>query len=56
MNKALMWTSITVFGFIGSYIPVILWRAGGFSGWSIFGGFVGSLFGVWAAIRLNDYI
>jgi hypothetical protein len=51
-----MWISITVFSLIGSYIPVVLWHAGGLSGWSLFGGLVGSIFGIWAAFRLNDYI
>jgi hypothetical protein len=51
-----MWISITVFGFIGSYIPILLFHAGGFSIWSILGGLVGSVFGIWAAIKANEYI
>jgi len=55
MNKGLMWISITVGGLIGSYIPV-LFGSGSLSGWSILGGGVGGLAGIWAAVKLNGYI
>jgi hypothetical protein len=55
MPKGLMMISITVFGFIGSYIPILLWHAGGFSAWSIFGSMLGGIFGIWAAFKLNNY-
>jgi hypothetical protein len=55
MNKGLMWICITIGGIVGSYIPV-LWHAGYFSMTSIIFGGLGSLAGVWAAYKLNDYI
>jgi len=55
MNKATMWLCITVGGIIGSYIPVLLWHAGGLSMASILGGGVGSLAGIWAAVKLDSY-
>jgi hypothetical protein len=56
MSKGLMMLSITICGGIGSYIPVILWHAGGLSGWSIIGGLIGSIAGIWVAFKLNEYI
>jgi len=55
MNKALLWGSITVFSIIGSYIPA-LWHADMLSAASILGGLIGGLFGIWAALKLNEYI
>ncbi|HSX17937.1 MAG TPA: hypothetical protein VLE51_01100 [Candidatus Saccharimonadales bacterium] len=55
MNKRLLWGSITIFSIIGSYIPV-LWHASEFSAASILGGLIGGLFGIWAAIKLNEYM
>jgi hypothetical protein len=55
MNKGLMYLSITIGSTVGSYIPV-LWHAGFFSVASILGGLVGAFAGVWAALKLNDYM
>lgn len=55
MNKKTIWISITVFGVIGSYLPALFGAGGELSGWSILGGFVGSLFGIWAGVQLNNY-
>jgi hypothetical protein len=55
MNKRLMYLSITIGSPVGSYIPV-LWHAGFFSVASILGGLVGAFAGVWAALKLNDYM
>jgi len=43
---SLIWIFITIGGFIGSYIPVLL-GADGLSAWSILGGTIGSLAGIW---------
>ncbi|HEX5448044.1 MAG TPA: hypothetical protein VFW90_02475 [Candidatus Saccharimonadales bacterium] len=55
MSKGMLWISITVFSFIGSYIPA-LWHAGFLSAASIIGGFLGAIFGIWAAYKLSDFI
>jgi len=56
MNKGLMWISISIGGIIGGYLPVLLFHAGNFSIWSILGGGIGSIAGVWAAVKLNNSI
>jgi hypothetical protein len=52
--KSLIYASVLIFSTIGSYIPTI-WHAGFFSISSIVGGIIGTAFGIWAAIRLNNY-
>jgi ABC-type lipoprotein release transport system permease subunit len=55
MSKALLYGSVLIFSTIGSYMPV-LWHAGFFSFSSIIGGIVGTIVGIWAAIKINDYV
>jgi hypothetical protein len=55
MSKALLYGSVLIFSTIGSYIPV-LWHAGFFSLSSIIGGIIGTIFGIWAAIKANNYV
>jgi len=55
MSKALLYGSVLIFSTIGSYIPV-LWHAGFFSLSSIIGGIIGTVFGIWAAIKANNYV
>jgi len=55
MSKALLYGSVLIFSTIGSYIPV-LWHAGFFSLSSIIGGIIGTIFGIWVAIKANNYV
>lgn len=55
MSKGLMWICITVGGIVGSYIPVILFHSSAFSIASIVWGGIGSLAGIWLAVKLNSY-
>jgi hypothetical protein len=55
MNKMLMYGSIAVFSTLGGLIPA-LWHAGFFSLWGIIGGLVGGIFGVWVAVKINNYV
>lgn len=55
VNKTLLYGSVAVFGTIGGYVPS-LWHAGPFSASGILGGIVGTIFGIWAAFKINDYI
>lgn len=48
----LVWLLIGVGGFIGGYIPVLL-GADGLSLWSLIGGTVGSIAGIWAYRALD---
>lgn len=53
--KGLIYLSVLIFSTIGSFIPV-LFHQGLFSLASILGGTVGAFFGIWAAVKLNNYI
>jgi hypothetical protein len=55
MSKGLLYGSVLIFSTIGSYIPV-LWHAGFFSLSSILGGIIGTIVGIWAAIKANNYV
>jgi len=52
--KALIYGSVFVFSTIGSLIPAI-WHQGMFSLASIIGAIIGTIVGVWVAIKLNNY-
>lgn len=54
MNKGLIMLMSGVGGTIGGYLPVIL-GAGELSGWSILGGLIGGVVGIWAGIKLSDF-
>jgi hypothetical protein len=47
MNKRLILLFAGIFGFIGSYVPVLLGDHDLLGGWSILGGLIGGLFGIW---------
>jgi|GEM_PF-255362 len=49
MNKKLLLLFAAIFGGIGGYIPV-LFGDNEFDGWSILGGLIGGLFGIWLGI------
>jgi hypothetical protein len=49
MNKGAILLFATIFSIVGSYIPVLLGE-GFFSVWSVLGGMVGGLFGIWLAL------
>jgi len=50
----MIYFSVAVFSTIGSYVPV-LWHAGFFSMASIIGGIIGTIIGIWVAVKLNNY-
>jgi hypothetical protein len=54
MNKTLMYVSISVFGFVGGYLPSLLGDTALFSGWAILGSTIGGLFGVYVAYKLTN--
>lgn len=52
--KGLILLFVTIFSTVGSYVPVLLGDDGGFlSGWSILGGLVGGIFGIWLAVWVS---
>lgn len=56
MNKGLLTLMAGVFGLVGSYIPVLFGDTDLLAGWSIFGGVVGGLFGIWVGVKLAQRI
>lgn len=54
--KGLMTICITVGGLLGGWIGQMMDHGNGLGGWSLVLGTVGSLVGIWAAIKLKDYI
>lgn len=53
--KGLIYGSVFIFSTVGAYIPA-LWHASLFSVTSIIGGIIGTIFGIWVAIKLKDYV
>jgi hypothetical protein len=49
-----MWIMVTVFGIVGSYVPVFF-GVSAFSELSLFCGLVGSLLGLWLSFKLLGY-
>jgi len=54
MDKKVIMLMVSVGGVLGGYVPVLL-GAGSLSGWSLLGGFVGGLVGIWVGVKLSDY-
>lgn len=52
MNKKVIMIFVVIFGGLGAYIPVLLGVDDGFGGWSILGGFVGGMFGIWLGVKI----
>jgi hypothetical protein len=55
MTKGLVYLLIFIGGAIGSYIPALFGQSM-FSAASLIGGAIGSIVGIWAAVKLNDYM
>lgn len=53
MNKKSILLFATVFGAIGSYIPVLFGDNDPLGGWSILGGFIGGIFGIWIGVQIS---
>ena len=56
MSKGRVTLSIIIFGTIGSYLPVWFFHQSELSFASILAGGAGSIFGVWAAYKVSQYI
>jgi hypothetical protein len=52
MDKKVLYLTIGAGGFIGGYLPVLLFNASGFDLFSIIGGVIGSIAGLLAGIKL----
>jgi len=54
--KGLIFLGVTIGGLIGGWIGTMLDHGNGLGAWSIILSTVGSLVGIWAAIKANQYI
>lgn len=55
--KQLVMLGAVVFGAIGSYLPMLFTDdIDAVIGWSILGGLIGGIFGIWAAVKLYNQI
>ncbi len=54
MDKKLIVLMAGVGGTVGGYLPVLL-GAGSLSGWSLLGGFIGGILGIFLGYKLSDY-
>lgn len=52
MNKTIIMFFTVVFGIAGNYFPFLLGESELFSGWSVVGGVIGGLFGVWIGVTV----
>jgi hypothetical protein len=50
MNKKAILFFATIFSIGGAYVPMLFGDTDMLSGWSIFGGFVGGIFGIWLGV------
>lgn len=50
MNKNVIMFFTVIFSLAGSYIPMLLGETDIFSVWSVIGGFVGGVFGIWVGV------
>ena len=53
MNKGLVLLTSGFCGGVGGYLPV-LFGSSGLSGWSLIGGFVGGILGIWVGVKIGE--
>jgi uncharacterized membrane protein YfcA len=53
MNRRIILLFVTVFSVVGGYLPMLFGDAQLFDGWSILGGTVGGIFGIWLGVYVS---
>lgn len=53
MNKRVLMLCAIIFGAIGGYVPVLFGDNDLLSGWSLLGGLVGGLTGIWLGVVVS---
>lgn len=53
MNKKALLFFAAIFGILGAYVPVLFGDNDPLSGWSILGGMIGGLFGIWLGVVVS---
>lgn len=54
--KVLIFLGLTLGGLVGGWLGTMLDHGNGFGAWTIILSTVGSLAGIWAGVKANDYI
>jgi hypothetical protein len=52
--KLMIYVGASIGGLIGGYIPVLFWHAGALSGWSLVGGLIGTIAGIYPGYKLGQ--
>ena len=52
MNKSVIFMTSGFFGSVGAYVPMLL-GSSGLSGWSLLGGFICGIFGIWVGVKIQ---
>lgn len=55
MNKKTITLCAAIGGAIGSYLPALFGDTTFFDGWSILGGLIGGLAGIWLGVVISRY-
>lgn len=50
--KQIILLFVAVFSIAGAYVPALFGDNDIFSGWSILGGFLGGIFGIWLGVKV----
>lgn len=50
MNKKTILFFATIFGIGGAYVPMLLGDTDMLSGWTVLGGFIGGIIGIWFGV------
>lgn len=53
MNKKVLLFFATIFGIAGAYVPALFGDTDVFSVWSILGGVIGGIFGIWLGVVVS---
>lgn len=53
MNKRVILLAATMGGIVGGYVPVLFGDTDLLSGWSILGGLIGGLAGIWLGVAVS---
>ena len=52
----MIYVGASIGGLIGGYIPVLLWHANPLSGWSLVGGLIGTMAGIYPGYKIGQYL
>lgn len=56
MNKTVLLIAATIGGLIGGYVPMLFGDTNMFDGWSVLGGLIGGLAGIWLGVVISKQL